>query len=88
MLNINATFYIHIQQRGFMLLPDPFHFTFKGAIIFSFVHHFPFYKFLLVYFIFKIFYRNKIIIHLIFFIVAGLAGGAGNRKSQLIGQGF
>ncbi len=87
LLYMDAALHIHIQQRGFMQLPDPLHFAFQGTVIFSFVHHFPFYKFLLFYFIFKICYRYKLIIHFVFFIITGLPGGTGNRKSQLLRQG-
>ena len=51
------------------------------------VHHFPFGKFLVFDAAAKFIGADEIIIHAMLFVVAGLAGGAGNGKRKIVREG-
>ena len=83
LLYVNSAFYINIQHWYLLVIPDAVQLIFQSAIIFTFIYHFPFHKFILLYFMLECLCADKIIINAVPFSGPGGTGGCRNRKSQL-----
>lgn len=85
---MDGAFDIDVEDGHFAGVPNALHFGFECAVVFAFVHHFPFYKFFVLYFIGEVFFAHEIIIHSVFFIVPWFSCGRGNGESQFVGVVF
>lgn len=83
LLYMDGALYIYIEEGTLVVIPDPLEFRLKCTIVFAFVYHFPFHKFIVLDLLLKVFFGKEVIIFSVLFIVPGGTRSCRNGECKL-----